>query len=145
MSRSTLSDRARVRRRGLLREGRTLLRGIYATRVSLFAARRYALLMPPQLEPLSLPAWLHRWPGALPLVEPLGPRAARGRAELLRQRLQLAFVVGEASPSGARGIVREHDSGAAPAVLALLGVAALEALCGPTRLGATFWWSRREP
>ena len=128
-------------RRALLREGCMLMRYAFGDTGSLFAARRWVRLLPTDAAPLSLPGLLACHPQALRLAEPL-PILPRNRdAAEFAKRLDIAFLVGEASGRSASALAHPRRTGRVAALLDLAGAGLLEAAAlVPRLLVHAAWW-----
>lgn len=117
------------RRRGLLRESRTLLRYVLASAPPGSVVRRYVRWLEATRgapRALVLPAIARRWPAAVALLDRRGPRVTEALAEL-HARVDAAVAIAEASPAGASRFLRAPRGGAAGAVLTLAAAAGSEA------------------
>lgn len=98
--------------RELLREGRTLLRYILREDPGPSLMRRYTRAVEGLLdgEPLPLPGVVHRFPGLVGLLEGARAKGEHGQ-ERLKSRLNMALMLAEATPMGARRFLRVGKSG----------------------------------
>jgi NADH dehydrogenase len=130
-------------RRPLLREGIALMRYVFGADASPFAARRWLRLLPPDAEPLRLPAPFTCRPGTLRLIEPLPlPRRGADAAEFTK-RLHLALLVGEVSGRGSEILTRPRRGGWPAALLDITLASGWDAVSMPFRLLAHLAWWRR--
>ncbi len=123
-----------ARRKAILREGRALLRYVLGVSPPMGMLRHYVTGIESYGggRPLDLPAPLLTVPGLLRLAEPVGGKG-EGRHTLV-ERLEMAMILAESQPVGAR---RLYDYGGTPrwkSVLGLVGIGAIEALLLPVRM-----------
>jgi len=106
-----LRDGRRERRRGLVREARSLLRYVLGQVAPASLSRRYvrALEELGHRDPLPLPAVVHAHPSWLAALDSTPWLAAAGATEL-GWRIRAAFALAEASPLGARRMARRSPS-----------------------------------
>lgn len=133
--RSGLVERAAARRR-LLAEGRVLVQYLLGIRPSPALMRRYALgvLRHGNGCPLVLPLVTHRWPALLRLIEPAAGGSQPAEPEGLRERLDMATRLIEATPEGAAALYDHAGTGPVAAASAILLTVVGEIVLYPVRL-----------
>ena len=107
-------------RRLLLNEAVVLLRYLGVTRPALVQMRAYARAVGPSATPLRLPAFVHRWPAALRLFDPVQ------RSSPLAARLDIACLLLDVSLEGRRLAYAYEPRNRIRVWLALAGTVAFE-------------------
>lgn len=130
-----LVERAAARRR-LLAEGRVLVQYLLGVQPVPALLRRYTLgvLRHGDACPLVLPRIVHGWPALLRMFEPIARMPLPSEPEGLRQRLDMATRLIEATPAGAAALYDRKGASPVTATLCIVLAIVGEIIVFPLRL-----------